>query len=248
MGIINSQCSIDVSHFNIHLTIHLLRLSRFFLRVLYVTLCIVFLDQVTKLLVKGFTLPIFEYYHQGMQLGQSIPVIGDFLRLTFVENPGMAFGIEIGGRLFLTLFSFIASIGIFYYIYRLRKEAFIIRLTLAMILGGAIGNLIDRIFYGVIFGEAPLFYGKVVDFLDMDFFHLDFLAFHINRFAIFNVADASVSTGIVLMLLFHRKFSKIEEPAAKAIGAGQASTDQNSSINNPDEPKSDVQSSSANPV
>ncbi|MGD0038511.1 MAG: signal peptidase II [Bacteroidota bacterium] len=217
------------------------------MRVLYVTLCIVFLDQVTKLLVKGFTLPIFEYYHQGMQLGQSIPVIGDFLRLTFVENPGMAFGIEIGGRLFLTLFSFVASVGIFYYIYRLRKELFIIRLTLAMILGGAIGNLIDRIFYGVIFGEGSLFYGKVVDFIDLDFFHIDFLAIHINRFAIFNVADFSVSTGIVLMLLFYRKFSKVEEPAVETNEAGQNPADKNSSISNVNEPKNDMQSSSVNP-
>ena len=217
------------------------------MRVLYVTLCIVFLDQVTKLLVKGFTLPIFEYYHQGMQLGQSIPVIGDFLRLTFVENPGMAFGIEIGGRLFLTLFSLAASIGIFYYIYRLRKEPFIIRLTLAMILGGAVGNLIDRIFYGVIFGEGSLFYGKVVDFIDMDFFHIDFLAMHINRFAIFNVADFSVSTGIVLMLLFYQKFSKVEEPAVETNEVGQNPADKNSSISNVNEPKNDMQSSSVNP-
>lgn len=216
------------------------------MRVLYVTLCIVFLDQVTKLLVKGFTLPIFNYYHQGMQLGQSIPVISDFLRLTFIENPGMAFGIEIGGRLFLTLFSLVASIGIFYYIYRLRKETFIVRLTLAMILGGAIGNLIDRVFYGVIFGEAPLFYGKVVDFIDMDFFHIDFLAIHINRFAVFNIADASVSTGIMMMLLFYRKFSKMEEKATDAIDARQGSDDQNSSIGNVNEPKDDVQSSSVN--
>jgi signal peptidase II len=214
---------------------------------LYVTLGVVLVDQITKLLVKGFTLPIFDYYHQGMQLGQSIPVIGDFLRLTFVENPGMAFGIEIGGRLFLTLFSFIASIGIFYYIYRLREESLIVRLTLAMILGGAIGNLIDRIFYGVIFGEAPLFYGKVVDFIDMDFFHIDFLGFHINRFAIFNIADASVSTGIVLMLLFYRKFSKVQEPAVRTDEAGQIPVDENSSIGNVNEPKNDVQSSSVNP-
>jgi len=218
------------------------------LRVLYVTLCIVVLDQVTKMLVKGFTLPIFNYYHQGMQLGQSIPVIGDFLRLTFVENPGMAFGIEIGGRLFLTLFSFAASIGIFYYIYHVRKEPFIVRLTLAMILGGAIGNLIDRIFYGVLFGEESLFYGKVVDFIDMDFFHIDILAIHINRFAVFNIADASVSTGIVLMLLFYRKFSKIDEPATKEIEAGQTSADQNSLNKNLDEPKNDGQSSSVNPL
>ena len=218
------------------------------MRVLYVTLCIVFLDQVTKLLVKGFTLPIFNYYHQGLQFGQSIPVIGDFLRLTFVENPGMAFGIDIGGRLFLTLFSFAASIGIFYYIYHLRKEPFIVRLTLAMILGGAIGNLIDRIFYGVIFGEAPLFYGKVVDFIDMDFFHIDFLAIHINRFAIFNVADASVSTGIVLMLLFYRKFSKINEAAAKVTDIEKTASEQNPSISNANEPKDDEQSSSVNPL
>ena len=219
------------------------------MRVLYVTLCIVVLDQVTKMLVKGFTLPVFEYYHQGMRLGQSIPVLGDFLRLTFVENPGMAFGIEISGRLFLTIFSFVASVGIFYYIYHLRKEPFIVRLTLAMILGGAIGNLIDRVLYGVLFGEGQLFYGKVVDFIDMDFFHIDFLIFHMNRFAIFNVADASVTTGIVTMLLFYKKFSKLEEPEAKAIGEGQTPPDQNSSLNNIDEPKSDIQSSSSvNPL
>ncbi len=151
-----------------------------------------------------------------MQLGQSIPVIGDFLRLTFIENSGMAFGIEIGGRLLLTIFSFVASIGIFYYIYHVRNEPLIVRLTLAMILGGAIGNLIDRIFYGVIFGEAPIFYGKVVDFIDMDFFHINFLGIHMNRFAIFNVADACVSTGIVLMLLFHRKFAKADGPAGNS--------------------------------
>lgn len=217
------------------------------MRVLYVTLCVVILDQVTKLLVKGFTLPIFDYYHQGMQLGQSIPVIGDFFRLTFVENPGMAFGIEIGGRLFLTLFSLAASIGIFYYIYRLRKEPFIVRCTLAMILGGAIGNIIDRIFYGVIFGEAPLFYGKVVDFIDMDFFQIDFLTIHMNRFAVFNVADASVTTGILLMLLFYRKFSHGTESETKAVHAGQISGDQISSTVNVIEPKDDVQNSSPNP-
>jgi len=217
------------------------------LRVLYVTLGIVILDQITKLLVKGFTLPILNYYHQGMQLGQSIPVIGDFLRLTFVENPGMAFGIEIGGRLFLTLFSFAASIAIFYYIYHVRKEPFIVRVTLAMILGGAIGNLIDRIFYGVIFGEGQLFYGKVVDFIDMDFFQIDILNFHMSRFAVFNVADTSVSTGIVLMLLFYRKFAKIGEEETPEPEPGQIPERQNSTVNNLNEPKNDVESSSVNP-
>jgi signal peptidase II len=221
---------------------------RFFLRVLFVTLGIVFLDQITKLFVKGFSIPFFDFYHQGMQLGQTIPVIGDFLRLTFVENPGMAFGIDIGGRLFLTIFSLIASIGIFYYIYRVRNEAFIIRFTLAIILGGAIGNLIDRSFYGVIFGEAPLFYGKVVDFIDMDFFHINFLGIYMDRFAVFNMADASVSTGIVLMLLFHKKFTDIDRSAVVVTEGTKTLPDPNSVQDNLSEPKSDVQSSSVNPL
>jgi len=182
-----------------------------------------------------------------MQIGQSIPVIGDFLRLTFVENPGMAFGIEIGGRLFLTIFSMIASIGIFYYIYRVRNEAFIIRLTLAMILGGAIGNLIDRSFYGVIFGEAPLLYGKVVDFIDMNFFHINFLGIHMDRFAVFNVADVSVSTGIVLMLLFHKKFTNVDKPVIVATEGAKIFPNQNSAQDNLSESKSEMQSSSVNP-
>ncbi len=181
------------------------------MRILYVTLVIVILDQITKLLVKGFTLPIFNYYHEGMQIGQSIPVIGDFLRLTFIENPGMAFGIDVGSPLFRAIFTLLVSIGLLYYIYQVRGEHVIVRLTLAVILGGAIGNLIDRIFYGVLFGEGPLFYGKVVDFIDVDFFHIDFFWIHMDRFAIFNVADASVTVGIVLMLLFYRKFTKTEE-------------------------------------
>jgi signal peptidase II len=217
-------------------------------QVLYVTLAIVLLDQVTKLLVKGFSLPIIHYYHQGMQLGQSIPVLGDFLRFTFVENPGMAFGIEIGGRLFLTFFSFIASIGIFYYIYHLRKESFVVRLTLAMILGGAIGNLIDRIFYGVIFGEEALFYGKVVDFIDMDFFHIDFLSIHMNRFAVFNIADAAVTSGIILMLIYYRRFAQLEEPVAPVVGAEQTPKDQTIPMNDSEGTKSDVQNSSAHPL
>jgi signal peptidase II len=218
------------------------------LRVLFVTLGIVLLDQITKLLVKGFSLPFFDFYHQGMQIGQSIPVIGDFLRLTFVENPGMAFGIEIGGRLFLTIFSLIASIGIFYYIYRVRNEAFIIRLTLAMILGGAIGNLIDRSFYGVIFGDAPLFFGKVVDFIDMDFFHINFLGIHMDRFAVFNIADASVSTGIVLMLLFYKKFTDVDKTVVVLTEEAKTFPNPNSAQDNQIEPKSDVQSSSVNPL
>jgi len=178
------------------------------MRVLYLTGIVVLLDQAAKLLVKGFDIPFLNLYHSGIALGASYPIVGDFLRLTFIENPGMAFGIDVGGKLFLTVFSIVASIGIFIYLYRIRGEALVIRLALAMILGGAIGNLIDRVFYGVFFGEGPLFYGKVVDFIDVDFFNIDFLGYHLSRFPVFNVADSSVSVGVVMLLLFHRRFTE----------------------------------------
>ena len=192
------------------------------MRVLYVTGFVVLLDQVAKLLIKGFKIPFLHFYHQGILIGSGFPVIGDFLRLTFIENPGMAFGIDVGGKLFLTIFSIIASIGIFIYLYKIRQEALVIRLALALILGGAIGNLIDRVFYGVIFGEGSLFYGKVVDFIDVDFFNIDFLGYHINRFPVFNVADASVSIGVVMLLMFHKRFTTVDESGGLAVETNPA--------------------------
>lgn len=195
------------------------------MRVLYVTGIIVVLDQITKLLVKGFAIPFLDFYHTGMPLGSSHAILGDFFRLTFIENPGMAFGIDFGGKLFLTLFSIVASAGILYYLYKIREEAFVIRFSLAMILGGAIGNLIDRVFYGVFFGEAPLFYGKVVDFLDVDFFNIDVLGFHISRWPVFNIADASVSMGVIILLIFHRRFTEADQQAVSLATAEGTSPD-----------------------
>ncbi|MCI0708130.1 MAG: signal peptidase II [Ignavibacteriae bacterium] len=190
------------------------------MRVLYVTGIIVVLDQITKLLVKGFSIPFLDFYHSGMPLGSSHAILGDFFRLTFIENPGMAFGIDFGGKLFLTLFSIVASGGILYYLYKIKEEPFVIRFSLAMILGGAVGNLIDRVFYGVFFGEGPLFYGKVVDFLDVDFFNIEVLGFHISRWPVFNIADASVSAGVIILLIFHRRFSGTEQPSVSLAAPG----------------------------
>ncbi len=186
------------------------------MRVLYFTGIVIVLDQVTKLLIKGFTIPIIDFYHAGVPIGASFPIIGDFVRLTFIENPGMAFGINIGGRLFLTVFSILASIAIFAYLYKIRHEAFIIRLSLALILGGAIGNLIDRIFYGVIYGDGSLFYGRVVDFIDVDFFDVDVLGIHLSRWPVFNLADAAVSIGVLTLLIFHKQFTASEEMGVSA--------------------------------
>jgi signal peptidase II len=222
------------------------------MRVLYVTGLVIVLDQVAKLLIKGFEIPFLDLYYAGIPVGASYPIIADFVRLTFIENPGMAFGIDFGGKMFLTVFSIVASIGIFAYLYKIREEALVIRLALAMILGGAIGNLIDRVFYGVIFGEGPLFYGKVVDFIDVDFFNIDFLGIHLSRWPVFNLADASVSVGVIMLLMFHRKFTEAEVAAvplvtsAPVVNASDATSTggQASGSSNPTQLSSDIESSS----
>jgi len=195
-------------------------------RVLFLTVFIVIADQVTKFMVKGIEFPALGISVPGMQLGNSIQVIGDFLRITFIENPGMAFGIEVvDGKLFLTLFSIAASLGILLYLYVMRTEKLLFRISLALILGGAIGNLIDRTFYGVIYGESELFHGKVVDFIDFDFFNIDLWGFYLTRFWVFNIADASVSVGVLMMLIFHRSFVDQEEELPAVETSSVATTD-----------------------
>ncbi len=174
------------------------------MRVLILSLCIIVADQVSKMLVKGVSLPALGISCPGVPYGSSHAVLGDFLRLTYIENPGMAFGIDIGGKLFFSLFSIVASVAIVVYLYAARKESIGFRISLAMILGGAVGNLIDRVFYGLLYGDAPVFYGKVVDFIDVDFFDVNFLGYQLTRWPVFNFADAAVTLGVVLLLVYHR--------------------------------------------
>lgn len=193
--------------------------------VLLVTLVVVILDQASKLYIKGFAIPFMHINHDGMGHGHSIPVIGEFFRITYVENPGMAFGIEITPttKLLVSLFSILASIGLFYYLYTIRKQGLGQRFALALILGGAIGNLIDRVFYGLFFDYAPIFHGRVVDFLHF--------TYGSKSFPIFNIADSAVTVGVILLLLFYKQHE--EQPAegvATADGAavvnGEAPVDQ----------------------
>lgn len=175
------------------------------MRIIWVSVVIVVFDQITKLMVKGIIIPSLNIYFEGIAVGSSRPIWGNFLRLTYIENPGMAFGIDIGGKLFFSIFTLIASIGIFVYLFKMRNESFPFRFSLAMILGGACGNLIDRLFYGMLFDDSPLFYGKVVDFIDMDFFNVNIFGYHLSRWPVFNIADASVSVGVILLLFVHRR-------------------------------------------
>lgn len=180
------------------------------------------IDQVIKLWVK-----------QNMVLGDKIKVF-DWFYIYFVENPGMAFGLELGSKLFLTLFRIVAMAGICWGLARLmRKRLFTtgFLVTVGLIAAGGIGNIIDCLFYGLIFsgsegqlatlfpsggGYAPFLHGKVVD---MFYFPLidctlpeGLPFFGGKRFTffdpIFNFADSCISVGVAIMLLFYsRSFS-----------------------------------------
>jgi signal peptidase II len=189
------------------------------LRVLFVTLLVVVLDQLTKFFVKGLKVESLGINIQGMPYGTSKPLIGEYVRLTFIENPGMAFGLDIGPKMFLTIFTIAASIFIFFYIYKHRRDSILLRVSLALILAGALGNLIDRTFYGMIYNYAPLFHGKVVDFVQVEFWDFTFLGRTYTTWPIFNMADVSVSAGFLIILLFHNRIFT-PEPKPEDIGSG----------------------------
>lgn len=176
------------------------------MRVLFITFAVIFIDQVSKLYVKGISIASLKINFEGMYIGESISVIGDFFRITFTENPGMAFGFDPGSdfKLFISVFSVAASIGLLIYLYTIRKKSLSLKIAIALILGGAVGNVIDRMFYGIIYDYAPLFYGKVVDFFDFDFFNFSIFGRSYERWPIFNIADAAVSIGVLILLVFYK--------------------------------------------
>ncbi len=173
------------------------------MRVLWVTFFLVLADQATKLVVK-----------YNMALGESIPVVGRLFRFTFTENPGMAFGLTVGSKLFLTLFSIAATVLIAVYLYRVRWAPFGYRLALSLVLGGALGNVIDRVFYGMAFSECypsppesyRPFYGCVVDFLHIDLWQGEVFGRGVALFPIGNIADVAIIAGVVLILITQNRF------------------------------------------
>lgn len=176
------------------------------MKVIYLTLFIIIVDQLSKFFIKGIKIPFLNLNINGMYPGESVPVLGDFFKITFTENPGMAFGFDPGSdfKLWISIFSLAASIGLLIYLYIARKKSLSLRIAIALILGGAVGNVIDRMFYGVMFDYAPVFYGKVVDFLDFDFFNFTLFGRSYERWPIFNLADASVSIGVIILLFFYK--------------------------------------------
>lgn len=217
------------------------------MRVLYLTLAIIITDQISKFYIKGISIPFLNFKIEGMYLGESIQVIGDFFKITFTENPGMAFGFDPGSefKLFISIFSLVASIALFIYLFSVRNKSLSLRIAVALILGGAIGNVLDRMFYGLIYDYAPVFFGKVVDFFDFDFFNFSIFGRSYDRWPIFNIADAAVSIGVLILLFFYKhheaedkKQLEVVEEVGTTAAIGNPET-VNTSPELPGEPSSD---------
>lgn len=197
------------------------------MRVLWLTLIIVSVDQLTKVWVKLTMLP-----------HESIRIVGDLFKFTFTENPGMAFGLSLGSKLFLTLFSIVATGLIAAYLWHVRKGPVGYRVALSLILGGAIGNIIDRVFYGAIWGYNRLLYGDVVDFIHIDVWSgmvPDSIPLLGGRFlAVFpigNIADLAIIGGVATIIIFQRRFHNelndldvADADAVPAAGISEAET------------------------
>ncbi|WP_435354548.1 lipoprotein signal peptidase [Emticicia sp. SJ17W-69] len=185
---------------------------------MFLSLLLILIDQAIKLWMFYDVVP----NHYG-----EIDLIPDFFKLHYVENKGMAFGMELGGdygKLILTTFRLGAMVGICWYLVHLaQKNAHSGLLwSIAAVLGGAIGNVIDSTFYGVFLKNAPLgvstpwFHGQVIDMFyayGLDGQYPDWIPFlggEYNTMPIFNFADACIFCGVVSILIFQRSFFEFE--------------------------------------
>ncbi len=177
----------------------------------------VVIDQIIKVLVKT-----------NMDLGETINVFGDWCKLHYVLNDGMAFGMAFGGvwgKLILSLFRVGLSTALVWWISKLVKKSETpvgVLVGLTLITAGAIGNIIDCFFYGMIWPEVtmagapfPFLFGQVVDMFYFPLFDYDFWGFKGTFFgAVFNFADSCVTCGAIYLLLFQYKFFSKDEKTA----------------------------------
>ncbi|WP_071134694.1 lipoprotein signal peptidase [Millionella massiliensis] len=185
------------------------------------------LDQIVKICVKTH-----------MTLDEAIPVFGEWFYIRFIENRGAAYGMELGGdfgKLFLSLFRIVAVVAIGWYIRRLiRRQAPVgVIVGVSVVLAGALGNIVDSAFYGLIFSEstftevarfvpwgegyASFLHGSVVDMLYFPIIEIEQMPDWVPIWGgepftffspIFNIADSYVTCGMVYLLLFQYKFFK----------------------------------------
>jgi len=178
---------------------------------------IVALDQATK---------FFAKIHLGEGV-QQITLISDWLKFTYTENSGIAFGIDLGGRAVVTTLSILATIGICYYLYRTQRDNGYYRAAFGCIIGGAFGNLIDRIVHG-----------QVIDFIHFDLYNGYVWGKYVSVFPIFNVADTAITVGVLIMFVFYKHI--FEDPVPETLAADSAPA-----VEPPAEPSSDAPSEPA---
>ena len=187
-----------------------------------ISLAVIVVDQIVKILVDS-----------NMQMGArgQIKVFGDWFKLHYLTNPGMAFGMELpieNSKIVLTIFRILAMFAIGYYLYTMYKKqahtGFLV--CVGLILGGAIGNLIDSVFYGVFLDNAPYdaptpwFYGQVVDMFYIDIWEGRLPEWiplmggkYMALWPVFNIADASIFVAICIILIWQKSFFQEEYEA-----------------------------------
>jgi len=195
------------------------------LKYFLISLLVIILDQIVKVVV---------HYNMDMGSQGQILIFGNWFKLHYLTNPGMAFGMKLDfeyGKLILTVFRIGAMVAIGYYLYTLiQKQAHTgLIICIALILGGAIGNLIDSIFYGIWFDNAPYdaptpwFHGQVIDMFYIDIWEGylpnwipllggDYMAL----WPVFNIADASIFVAICFIIVFQKSYFKKEESGTAA--------------------------------
>jgi signal peptidase II len=215
----------------------------------FIVVLVLLIDQTVKIWIK-----------MHMTLGDQVPVIENLFYIHFTENYGMAFGLQLEGsygKLLLSLFRILAVGGIGWYLYSLLKQKAHNGLifSISLIMAGAIGNILDSAFYGLIFSEsspmdvatflpqeggyAGFLHGAVVDmfYFNSHFEHVFWSSEPFNfSFPIFNISDSAITFGVIIILIFQRKFFKNEsEESAEAtiIAEGKVEDKGSVSENNP---------------